>query len=329
MAKRQATAILHPNPERWLKALQGHEWVSAFQGPTDQASIPHVANAWAALVEATGEHAIALYFGEQFGHHSGAVNCLAALSRNARRAIDLIAEHWRDMSSIVACQSTYEDGTLVFSYQPRNGFALLQGDIEFRLAGWVTLVRMIQGSHVSPILARFQYSAPPHVAEYERIFRARLEWGYGSNELHFDAKGLDQETAPAMRWRKHAFARGFGTGLGPNRAIILHRALVMQLTELLRESSHLEDVSLKTVAPRLGVSIRTLQRSLDQHGLTFRAVLDSTRMAKAEALVRRKGITIKQIARTLGYSNQQNFTRAFHRWFGRPPTTSRPGSRQE
>lgn len=68
-----------------------------------------------------------------------------------------------------------------------------------------------------------------------------------------------------------------------------------------------------------GVSTRTLQRSLNDEGISYRGLLDRVCERRAKQLLTQSNLTITQIALALGYSEHANFTRAFTRWTGQSP----------
>lgn len=68
-----------------------------------------------------------------------------------------------------------------------------------------------------------------------------------------------------------------------------------------------------------GVSVRTLQRTLNEEGLSYRSLLDRVCAKRAKQLLAQSKLTITQIALALGYSEHANFTRAFTRCTGRSP----------
>jgi AraC-like DNA-binding protein len=76
-------------------------------------------------------------------------------------------------------------------------------------------------------------------------------------------------------------------------------------------------------ARMLGTSCRTLQRQLEESGITYRALLTSIRMRRAESLIAETGKPLKKIGADLGYSDPAHFTRAFTRHFGYSPSRLR------
>ena len=72
-----------------------------------------------------------------------------------------------------------------------------------------------------------------------------------------------------------------------------------------------------------GISVQSLQRRLRQKGYTYREVVDAARRARAIGLLMESRRPLVEIALALGYEDQANFTRAFIRWFGQPPSAFR------
>lgn len=89
---------------------------------------------------------------------------------------------------------------------------------------------------------------------------------------------------------------------------------------LLRMLRHIEAApDLEQLAQEMAVSSRTLHRRLAAEGTTFRALLNSARMSQAQAWLR-QGRSVIDVAHALGYGDSANFSRAFRRHHGIPPS---------
>ena len=77
--------------------------------------------------------------------------------------------------------------------------------------------------------------------------------------------------------------------------------------------------TIKQMAELAGVSVRTLQRRLTAEGQTYAQLIDETRAEFAVELLRDTEDTLAEIAIRLGYSEPNNFARAFKRWTGMTP----------
>jgi AraC-like DNA-binding protein len=77
------------------------------------------------------------------------------------------------------------------------------------------------------------------------------------------------------------------------------------------------------VARRLGMTVRTLQRRLEERGLVFRTVVEDVRRDLAVRYLADRRTRITEVAFLLGYSELSAFGRAFRRWTGSTPLAMR------
>jgi len=76
--------------------------------------------------------------------------------------------------------------------------------------------------------------------------------------------------------------------------------------------------TLHSTADALGMSPRTLERRLTEHGESYQDLVESVRRERALQLLE-EGRTIEETAALTGYTERSSFHRAFIRWFGRTP----------
>lgn len=74
-----------------------------------------------------------------------------------------------------------------------------------------------------------------------------------------------------------------------------------------------------TLARRLGMSSRTLQRRLEEHGIAYSSLLDDARSDLARAYLTNPELSVEEVAEVLGFSESSAFSRAFRRWTGMSP----------
>ena len=80
------------------------------------------------------------------------------------------------------------------------------------------------------------------------------------------------------------------------------------------------DLSLESLAGRLGLGTRQTERLLQKHfGKTFLQKKTEARMTDAALLLADSSRSITSIAEDLGYSSVEHFSTAFRRWFGIGP----------
>lgn len=133
--------------------------------------------------------------------------------------------------------------------------------------------------------------------------RARARAPAGNPFLSFlgeMAKAMEARAAPSPAARR------------PGRIA----AQVEQRLEAALESG---DVGIDRIARDLGYSRQTLYRRLKAEGTTYERLLDGLRRRLALRFVRGQGLSVKEAAYRLGFSDPAAFSRAFKRWTGSSP----------
>jgi AraC-like DNA-binding protein len=72
------------------------------------------------------------------------------------------------------------------------------------------------------------------------------------------------------------------------------------------------------VASSVGCSTRTMARRLAEEGTSLRRIVDTVRQERAQGYLE-AGLTLKEVAFLLGYSDATAFQHAFRRWYGKSP----------
>jgi AraC-like DNA-binding protein len=73
------------------------------------------------------------------------------------------------------------------------------------------------------------------------------------------------------------------------------------------------------------VSLRSLHRHLRQEGASLQGLKDEARRERSEALLTRSAVTVKEVARAVGFRSEKSFARAFRGWTGLTPSEWRRG----
>ena len=165
----------------------------------------------------------------------------------------------------------------------------------------------------------FTFPRPPHWRRYERLFNC---------EINFDA--------PVMEWR---FDAAVLSRPCPNANTITAQVCQQFLDRMVSEGGSESELSqriraeclntsgafprVEAIAPRLGMSPRTLHRRLAEEGQSYQVVLDDLRRAMAIEFLETTHLSIETIAVRVGFSDAANFRKAFHKWTGRSPSSFR------
>ncbi len=83
------------------------------------------------------------------------------------------------------------------------------------------------------------------------------------------------------------------------------------------------ELSVDDVAAEVYVSRRQVQRVMEDHETTFRGELTSLRLQRAAELLDREPLTVREVARHVGYRQPAQFAKAFRRMHGLTPSAFR------
>jgi AraC-like DNA-binding protein len=199
-------------------------------------------------------------------------------------------------------------------------------EAEFTLASIVVIGREIVTGGIQPIAVEFMHRMPLDTSEHVRIFDVLPRFAARVNALELEAATMNRSiiTAdPALSRiiERHAEAALASVGPAPE-------STTERVRRILGKTLPEGDCSIATVAPRLGLSARTLQRKLESEGETFAGVLDGVRRDLGLRYLKEGTLTLAEIAYLLGYSEPSPFHRAFKRWTGSTPRSLRHESKR-
>jgi AraC-like DNA-binding protein len=82
-------------------------------------------------------------------------------------------------------------------------------------------------------------------------------------------------------------------------------------------------LTITQVAGQMHITERTLRRRLAAEATDFTTILGHVRKTLAQNYLRKTTLTVAEVADLLGYTETQNFHRAFQRWNSKTPTEYR------
>jgi transcriptional regulator GlxA family with amidase domain len=107
-------------------------------------------------------------------------------------------------------------------------------------------------------------------------------------------------------------------------ATVEHRTSLFQDAVTIVDREYGSDLSLDDIARRVASSRRQLQRAYREIGrTTFRAHLTAVRMERAADLLHSRSLTVREVARQVGYRQPAQFAKAFRRHHGVAPAAYR------
>ena len=178
------------------------------------------------------------------------------------------------------------------------------------------------GANWHPISVNFTHDAPADLSIHKRLFGCKLEFGSEFNGIVCRAADLDAPNPaadPAMARYAQRFVESLPPVNEPSVVLDVRKAIYLMLPS--------GRASTEYVAQALGLSVRTLQRQLDEAGTSFTTMLGEVRRELAERYVANPRYSLVRVSELLGYSTPSSFTRWFITQFT-PCSTWSPSCRR-
>jgi AraC-like DNA-binding protein len=153
---------------------------------------------------------------------------------------------------------------------------------------------------------------------YERFFECRTRFDASETSVHFERRWLDAALPATDPARREAVAAEAQAQLDA-----MHRDFPALVRRLVRKQMLLGSFSMDEVAALLGIHRRTLDRRLQEHGVQYGDLVEATKHDVATQLLRETELSVQRIAEALHYSSAANFSTAFRRVAGVPPSVYR------
>lgn len=201
----------------------------------------------------------------------------------------------------------------------RPGIPIAHATMDMAMAAMVRMCRLSYGTEFTPTRVTVCRPRPNCAHRFRDVFGTDVEFGAGQNLICFDRKSLLVRMPHASPELARANDRVVIEYLERfDRSQVSMRARAWMIERLPSGQP-----TQKALAGALNMSVRNLQRKLQDEQTSFKALLDETRRELAKQYVREAHRPIGEITYLLGFSEVSNFTRAFRRWTGMSPNEYR------
>ncbi|WP_327302383.1 helix-turn-helix domain-containing protein [Streptomyces sp. NBC_01298] len=173
------------------------------------------------------------------------------------------------------------------------------------------------GRRLVPLRVSLAAKAPArHEALVELYGTRRIEFEAPASSITFRTADLDSPAPHAQPGLSAVLRRHAEQHLAS--AIPLHDWPALFRTAL--ASAHDEGApTLSSVARRMALSARTLQRRLEEHGTTWSEEVETLRRGHIARLLHDTDLSVDSIAARSGYADARALRRAVKRWYGTTP----------
>jgi AraC-like DNA-binding protein len=268
------------------------------------------------------------YFGLHMGEYAeaGSWSILGYMMMNCKtlgEAFEKSGRYSRIIGNLIEGRGEWHINKIkVIFFTPPHAPKMSRHCFEATLSSSVRMLRTLTGKQIDPLEVRFSYPPPESNAEYARIFRCPVL--FGQKEISMTAKASIANTPilmanPALLAHFEKYAQDFLAEMERKDATTcaVTRIVLARLDD--------ETLSIEKVAKEMSVSVRTLQKRLEEEGIVFSDLLRDIRQRLAKKYLR-ENYSVEQITYLLGFSEPSVFRKAFKKWSGVTPREYREQS---
>ncbi|MFT5774963.1 AraC family transcriptional regulator ligand-binding domain-containing protein [Hyphomonas sp.] len=164
--------------------------------------------------------------------------------------------------------------------------------------------------------AEVTHAAPAYADEYARILGVPVTFSASRNAMEITEAFF---TLRLSKMPRYVFGSLSARVDELMKALDAAQGVGARVEALILPVLHTGDVTMDSVAARMGVSRQTLYRQLKAEGASFDTLLDSLRHQMALHYLSGEKVSVNETAYLVGFSDPSSFSRAFHRWTGTRP----------
>ena len=249
--------------------------------------------------------------------HFGAVSLLVSHQSTLRNALVTLINYRHLLNQSLAME--IEDaGKVVIVREEIVANVPTRQAIELAIGVLFRTCAALMGTRWQPQSVNFTHSAPPDLHMHQRVFSCRVEFDSDFNGIVIPAADLDDPNPsadPAMARYATQFIESLPSAREHSIALEVRRAVYLMLPS--------GRATTECVAQGLGLSVRSMQRELDEAGVSFTSLLNEVRRELAPRYMANPMYSILRVSELLGYSTQGSFTRWFASQFELNPSAWR------
>lgn len=305
----------------WAAAEEGLDvahWQTLLAGPhrgDDRLPLSFFTELWQALLAQSADPLIGLKLGARFrlGRY-GLVEFFLLNARTVQQAMAQAVAYWRlviDEEKDVRLAVRGDALRLVIEPRLRHPASAYEMDLCYVLRMMSLLLgRPVDGMGLTLGLGHAQ-PAGTTMDDYRSRLGCEVVFDETSYWLELPAALAGQELAGSHPVLLQALAAQAELQI---RLLDREPAVAARVSQLIE----LGGSEVETVAARLGLSARSLQRRLKEEGTNFGALRDAAQRRRAEQLLGEPRVALKEVAFFLGYE-ERGLAQACQRWFGESP----------
>jgi AraC-like DNA-binding protein len=241
-------------------------------------------------------------------------------SSSLRTALKRLARFSKILGQKATCRCEDAADGLHFTFDHGRGDSPISPVMaDFTLALIVAMCRTNYGHTFELESVHLRRRQPEDPSPYETLFGCPVFYGMSDDSLVLAPHVADK----LLLTSNQELARTFDVILAAQFDELGSSDLANRCKEYLLHELTSGEPTEERMATAMCMSRRTLQRKLNESGLTYKALLEKTRHDLALRYLDDPSKTVTDITFLLGFSEQSAFTRAFKRWSGKAPSAYR------
>ena len=257
----------------------------------------------------------------QFWHPSnfGALGYAMLASPTLRTSLERLVRYHRVVSDYDFIRIDESKEGLDVTLLHNNEIDYIPARVDATLAMIMFICRRNYMGDLSPVSVNFIHSKPDCAARYFAYFQSPVFFNANSNRIIYPLDAVDKKLPsdnPQLAELHDQLIIEYLTQLDEEDLIQKIKAeIIAQLPS--------GNVTQETVARKVFMSTRNMQRQLQKEGTTFNTIQNEARLDLARQYLTDKHVDMTEIAFLLGFSEISAFSRAFKRWTGVSPSQFR------
>ena len=252
----------------------------------------------------------------------GPISLLLTHQSSIRIALQTIAQYRHLLNESLGMHMEDAGKTTIIREEIMSDYAGgTQQSTDMAVGVLMLIFRAILGEHWRPQAVHFTHPANSDVQVHRRLFGCPLHFDSDFNGVVCLKADMDRPNARADA-AMASYAQSFIEAM-PKRG---QSSVVQDVRRSVYLLLPMGRASVEQIASGLGVNVRTLQRRLDDSGVSFSQVLNDVRSELAQRYITHTQHSMGRVAEQLGYSNLSSFTRWFGAQFGCSPSEMRERS---
>lgn len=277
---------------------------------------------WQKVLSATADQDFGLKVGQYVTTSmAGLVGHIMERSKNLFDASQVLQEYLALANEMFIFHSELKNRHLVIFIHPIDIWKINSPEtahqaVIMSFSSVIHIVRLLTGQHIKPQRVDFSFPQPENIEAFRALFQSELRFNQRQDRMFF--KESDAFT-PVIGYNQEILDTLLGLASQKLKELKQQPSTRSIVEKWVFKNWQKGFPHISRVSEDLHMSVRTLQRRLNQEKTTFHQIVESCHEQIAMPLVKNTSLPIGDIANMLGYSDSHAFRQAFKRWTAKNP----------